>query len=166
MDQQYEVAKWIWTDTDFEQMGWHDCRIHALAFSPDDSKLLFDLDYILAWVGPVHEDGYYRFWVAPATLVFENVYDISFDIESCGSLEISGIQRKDPKRPRNADFIQRDQEWLWVVECQQGEISFRATGFKQYIRAMPSYDRAQVLALEKRAGFSFALCRTDRLGDA
>lgn len=42
-------------------------------------KLLFDIDYIFKWVGP-EEDGYYRFWISPATLIFENVYDVNIDL--------------------------------------------------------------------------------------
>jgi hypothetical protein len=30
--EEYELEKWIWTEADFDVMGWHDSSIHALAF--------------------------------------------------------------------------------------------------------------------------------------
>ncbi len=40
----YELEKWVWTDADFEQMGWHDCRIRAFALLPDDGQCVLDID--------------------------------------------------------------------------------------------------------------------------
>jgi len=34
MKQEYKLEKW--TEADFHVMGWHDSRIHATAFSPED----------------------------------------------------------------------------------------------------------------------------------
>jgi hypothetical protein len=31
----YTPEKWIWTEADFETMGWHDVHVHALAFQTD-----------------------------------------------------------------------------------------------------------------------------------
>ena len=49
MPDTYHLEKTIWTDTDFEQMNWHDCPIHAFSFN-DNFELLLDIDYIFKWV--------------------------------------------------------------------------------------------------------------------
>ena len=71
----------IWTEADFEQMGWHDCAVHALAFRPERFELRLDLDYILEWVAPTEPGGPFTFRVAPATLVFHNVSGVTADLQ-------------------------------------------------------------------------------------
>ncbi|MDV4012483.1 hypothetical protein BAY06_08330 [Elizabethkingia anophelis] len=44
------IVKDIWTDMDFEQMGWHDNYIHAIVFPNENQKLVLDMDYIFKWV--------------------------------------------------------------------------------------------------------------------
>jgi len=157
----YTVEKWIWTEDDFERMGWHDSQIHAMAFSPANFELILDIDYILKWIHPKPEETYYKFWVAPATLVFENVYEIDITTRSYPSgLEIDAITRKDLGAPRNAEFIRKAHEWLWTIECHEGEITFRSAGYKQYIRTYPVFGGQQTLDLSSR-GFSFDRKRTD-----
>ena len=154
MPEEYTLEKWLWTEADFEQMGWHDARIHAVAFASEAFEFALDIDYILQWIQPA-EDEFYRFWVAPATLVFENVHDVKFDLEPFEAVEIADLRRDDPQPPRNAQFIGRDTEWRWVVETHQGEISLRAIGYKQHIRREPVFGRAQSLDIAARGGYSF-----------
>jgi hypothetical protein len=142
-------------------MGWHDSQIHAMAFSPANFELILDIDYILEWIHPKPEETYYKFWVAPATLVFENVYEVDINTWSYSSgLEIDAITRKDIGAPRNAEFIRKAREWLWTIECQEGEITFRSAGYKQYIRTYPVFGGQQTLDLSSR-GLSFDRKRTD-----
>jgi hypothetical protein len=161
MNELYKLEKWIWTEADFEAMGWHDSQIHALAFLPDEFEIVFDIDYILHWVHPKPDETYFKFWVAPATLVFENIYDLELDISSYkGNLEIDKIRREDERVPRNAQYIDKENEWLWCIECQEGEIRFRSVGYKQYIRTNPQFSTQQTLELKSR-GFSFVRSKTD-----
>ena len=46
------LEKAVWTDGDFDRMGWHDARVHAIAFHEDEdnAELLLDLDYIVRWI--------------------------------------------------------------------------------------------------------------------
>lgn len=155
MAEKYDLEKWVWTEADFEQMGWHDTRIHAIAFLPDSLEFALDIDYILQWINPAENETYYKFWVAPATLVFENVYDLQIDLEPFAGVEIQGIHREDPQKPKNAEYIGRDTEWRWVIEAQEGEISLRSVGYKQYFRSDPIFGRQQSLELSVRGGFSF-----------
>ncbi len=108
ISQSYKLEKSVWTDVDFETMGWHDCIIHA--FCPgENNQMLLDIDYIFKWV---QTGKTFKFWVSPRTLVFENVYDIKSQIDGCyGGLEIDKISRENPQRPKNADFIKIDVEY-------------------------------------------------------
>ena len=161
MTEPYQMEKWVWTAGDFERMGWHDCLLHALAFSPETLELLFDVDYIFEWVHPEPDETYFRFWVAPATLVFENVYDVELDVGSyMGGLEIDHIKREDAHPPLNAAYIRHDTEWLWTIDCQEGDIKLRAAGYTQHIRAAPQFG-GQKLGLAARGGYSFVRGRTD-----
>jgi hypothetical protein len=152
--QEYVLEKWLWTEADFDQMGWHDSHIHAVAFLPEQFEVAFDIDYILQWVKP-SEDQYYRFWIAPATLVFENIHDLKFDLEPFDAVEIADLHREDPQRPINADYVRRDIEWRWRIETHQGDVTLRSIGYKQYIRRQPVFSRSQSLDLATRGEFSF-----------
>ena len=161
MEQEYGLEKWVWTEADFDEMGWHDSQIHALAFLPEHFELAFDIDYIFQWLHPASNETQFKFWVAPATLIFENVYDVEFDIDSYnGGLEIDNIRREDARPPRNAEHAGRENEWLWVIECQEGEIKFRSVGYNQFIRSAPQLGQTQAIDLKTRA-FSFARGRID-----
>jgi hypothetical protein len=161
MSEIYQLEKWVWSEADFEVMGWHDSRIHALAFLLDEFEMVFDIDYILQWVHPQIEETHFKFWVSPATLVFENVYDVEFDIGSfAGKLEIDSIKRDDERPPRNGQYIKKQAEWKWIIICQEGEIRFHSTGYKQYIRANPILISTQILKSESR-GVSFLRDKID-----
>src|SRR5688500_14405121 len=122
----YTLEKPVWTEADFEQMGWHDARVHAIAFRPELFEFWLDVDYIYSWVHPKGDETYFRFWVAPVTLVFTNVYSLGFDIESFdGGLSLQGIERSEPQPPRHADYISKQTEWLWRLDCNEGEVTFR-----------------------------------------
>ncbi|MGH9908736.1 MAG: hypothetical protein ACRD8U_24520 [Pyrinomonadaceae bacterium] len=151
----YELEKWLWTEADFEQMGWHDVRIHAVAFLPEAYELALDIDYIFEWINPAPDKTYFKFWIAPATLVFENVNDLRIDLEPHLGVELQGIERTEPQKPKNVDYIDREIEWHWKLDTPSGEISLRSVGYKQYIRQDPVLTRGQVLDSEARGGFSF-----------
>ena len=140
MAEQYKLEKRVWTESDFEIMSWHDGHVYSIAFAPEKSEIAFDIDYIFQWVHPKQNETSFSFWVSPATLVFENVYNMEFDISSYdGGLEIDIIQRESVGVPRNAQYIEKNEEWVWTIKCQEGEIKFRSAGYKQYIRAEPVF---------------------------
>ena len=148
----YQLLKEIWTVEDFDKMGWHDCLIHALSFN-NEFKLLFDIDYIFKWVLAGKK---YKFWISPCTLIFENCYNVIFDLDmSTPRLEINSISRENPKKPKNAEFIERQVEFDWVMETQQGSISFTSVGFSQYDKKKPVFSGAQSFSQEERGGVSF-----------
>ena len=151
MTEQYPLEKWLWTESDFEVMEWHDSRIYALAFAPEKSEIIFDIDYIFQWIPPKDGQTSFSFWVSPATLVFENVCNIEFDLGlNDGELEISDIKRENAGAPRNAPFIGKNEEWIWTIECQQGEIKFRSAGYQMHVRTQPEFGNQQTLNLKTR----------------
>jgi hypothetical protein len=161
MIEQYQVEKWIWTDADFDVMGWHDSNIYAVAFYPENFEFALDIDYIFQWIHPAENETYFKFWVAPATLIFEYVYDLKFDIGNLdGGLEIDFIERTEPKILENCDFAGKT-DWLWTIVTHQGEINLRALGYKQYIRKKPVFGQSQAIETEARGEVSFYRGRLD-----
>jgi hypothetical protein len=157
MSNQYQLDKWIWSDDDFEQLGFHDATIHAVAFGETQFELSLDIDYIFKWVHPAPGEEFFRFWVAPCTLVFENVYEVRVEAEPYGGpmLSVDELRREDPRTPRNAEHIGKDREWRWTFECHHGDLTFWAVGFRQYVRRPPILQSSQALGLQERGGYSF-----------
>lgn len=166
------LTKSVWSDADFEDMGWHDATIYGIAVHTDDtlSRLLLDLDYIVGWVHPVPPEKYFSFWVSPATLVFDEVWDLKADIDvgkSIPDLQIDDLHRvpADADQHGQPDWhvdglrtrprpIRRDQPH-WHVEGHAFDIEFRASGYHQYIRREPMLIAAQSLSHVQRGGFAF-----------
>lgn len=156
INESYQIKKSLWTESDFDEMGWHDSLIYGFIFS-ENYELILDIDYIFHWVQPKGDIKYFKFWVSPCTLIFENVNNLKFDIEISEpfELEIADIHRDNPTRPKNADYIKRDTEYNWIIETQQGEITFKAVGFKQFVRILPILLDRQNIEFENRNGISF-----------
>lgn len=148
----YQLEKQLFTDADFDTMSWHDCPIHALSFT-DDYKLSLDIDYIFKWVLMSNKKRY-QFWVAPCTLVFDNVHKIAFESEDT-TIIIDSITKNNPQRPKNAEYLNKDTEYDWLIETTVGEISFKSIGYNQHVRKKPVLLRSQSLDLETRGGVSF-----------
>jgi hypothetical protein len=130
----YQLQKSLWTNHDFENMGWHDSKLFAISFG-DNFQLLFDIDYIFKGV---QTEKTFKFWVSPCTLVFENVYDLEFQMDGIsGGIDIDEITRNNPQKTKNADFIKVDTEFDWTIDTQQGSIFFKSIGYKQYVRQIP-----------------------------
>jgi hypothetical protein len=147
----YELEKPIWTDADFGRMGWHDCRIHAVAFNPAAREFLLDIDYIFAWVQPPAGETYFKFWLAPATLVFEDSSDVCIDVSTWSNLEIDRIARSDPPPTPTGQTA-----FTYTIECQEGEIRISAGGYRMFVKQMPVLQRGQVLEIAQRGGHTFS----------
>ena len=156
MPETLDSGKRVWTQADFDKMSFHDLCIHGIAAVheyPDPHELLFDIDYILEWVKPRLPGKDFKFRLAPATLVFEHVYDLAVRTES-GIHEpwwsISDVTRE---KRRSADGRT---DWAWSFGLEQGNILFRSTGFKLFLRKAPSLSERQYLSFSERGGVSFA----------
>jgi hypothetical protein len=151
---QYELEKWIWTEKDFETMGWHDATIYGLRLG---QNLELDIDYILQWNQPEIEGFSYTFWIAPATLIFEKPTNVSFELTQTFDekwLEIEDIEKA------TTDKINH-----WTIITQQGGISFDADTFQQIIRRGPSFQFRQSIPYDERGGFSFDKTSGDKVVD-
>ena len=154
-DADYTLEKWVWSTDDFEHMGWHDALVHAFAFEPEEWELVLDLDYILRWVDPAPGTTGYRFWSAPATLVFADVADLRIEFEPGPGFELADILRSDPKEPDLGPDSPSSMHWLWTLAFHNGRVSFRSPGFTQWFRRAPTFNSSQSLTREERGGLSF-----------
>ncbi|GAA1413496.1 hypothetical protein GCM10009639_66740 [Kitasatospora putterlickiae] len=152
--QESGLEKSVWSEADFEEMGWHDATIHGVSVQQTDDtlpRLLLDLDYIVRWVHPVRPAKSFSFWVAPATLVFEEVWDLEGDLGFKGThleLEIDDVHR-----------LAVDDEWRdvsrWHVQGHAFDLKFRASGFRQYFRDAPRLASGPALSAAERGGCRF-----------
>ncbi|MFJ7905962.1 hypothetical protein [Kitasatospora sp. NPDC096204] len=148
------LSKSVWSDADFEEMGWHDATVHGLYVQQGDefeARLLLDLDYVVRWVDPVRPAKTFSFWVAPATLVFDGVWDLEGGLDykkTAPELEIADLHRQAP------DDDHRDSSH-WHVEGHSFDLRFRASGFRQYFREAPRLSPGPVLSPAERGGCRF-----------
>jgi hypothetical protein len=151
MNEPYQLEKSLWTAEDFNVMGWHDLRVWAMVADEEKFEYAIDLDYIFKWVHPEPGETYFKFWLAPVTMVFENAYDLAIEIESRqGGIEVAKLHREEPKLTPNGALT----DYLYRFECQEGEISLRATGYRLYVRAVPRLMEGQCFTYEERGGIS------------
>ncbi|MDO5523422.1 MAG: hypothetical protein Q4G48_05185 [Bacteroidia bacterium] len=157
--EEFQLEKTIWTEKDYEQMGWHDCNIYGLIFQNDNANnfstdLIFDIDYIFKWVHPIPPKPNYSFWISPCTLKFEDTFALIIDIDRRGGmtdmLEIADLFLINKVEQESNKWI-----YEWAIELQEGKITFKSSGFKQIIRQKPIKTESQVLSLEERNGISF-----------
>jgi hypothetical protein len=146
----------IWTNEDFENMEWHDCKIYGMSFA-DNYEFLLDIDYILEWEKRQDGDDGFSFWVSPCTVVFENVTELKIDIEIIEpfQIQIQAIVRHNPERPINGAFINHKTQYLWTIETQQGTIGFKSVGYKLYLRQKPKLISKQYLGVKERGDIAF-----------
>jgi len=148
----YQLERAIWTESDFKIMGWHDVTIWSMFANTEEYEYLLDMDYIFKWVNPEENETYFKFWVAPVTMVFENVHSVKLDIESAqGFIEIAELHMENPQLTPNKKFT----EFTYKFECQEGIISMKATGYKMHVRQSPRLLQGQGFNLNDRGGISF-----------
>jgi hypothetical protein len=156
----YKLEKTIWTEQDYEQMGWHDASIYGFIFQNDNvdsttTDLIFDIDYIFKWVQPVPPNVNFSFWVVPCTLKFENTFALTIDIDRRGGLtdmlEVADLHLLGKTEEKENKWI-----YEWEIELQDGRIAFKSTGFEQTVRQAPVLTDSQALTLVQRNGISFS----------
>jgi hypothetical protein len=151
----YRLEKSLWTDADFESMGWHDVVVHAVAFDTEHHELLLDIDYIFAWVDPSPSSQYFSFWLAPSTLVFRDVWEMRIQYEASLGFQLQGIKRTEPRVRPHPLPEGRKEERRWTLDGNEGEISFWAIGYSQFVRQIPKHHREQSFSISERSGVSF-----------
>jgi len=148
-----QLDKSVWTEGDFDEMGWHDATVHAFAVEPQDQdpgRLLVDLDYIVEWVPPGGDRDVFGFWVAPATLVFDHAWDLMIDVD----LHAASLELQLNALTRTAD--QPFGRSTWTLEGHNFAVKVTSAGFRQYVRARPVWSTDQQLDRRRRGGISFS----------
>ena len=146
MVDKYQLDKWLWTHSDFADMGWHDSIIYGLKI---DLDIYFDIDYIFKWVEP-DQDLWFSFWIAPCTLVFESPTKVQFNLENTGpdnQLEIADLYQE----------INKDDNTEWRIETNMGDVLIEAKRFKQIVRRQPTLQAGQQIIPEERGEVSFSV---------
>jgi hypothetical protein len=143
----------IWTEENFDQMGWHDCRLHAVGFvddfDPYTHELRLDIDYILKWCDGGPPEGVTGFWISPATLVFD-ASQVHVQIPGPGGDWIQSMDRSATGEEFGGT--------KWIVRLNTGgEISVSSPGFRQILRKPPTFVPApwQFLETSERGPISF-----------
>lgn len=157
--EKYVLEKSIWTQDDFNDMGWHDANIYGMIIEkgeePWQSYLIFDIDYIFEWIHPIPPQEYFSFWVAPCTLMFKEVYELRIDLDQQGNtlelFDFDSITMSSKKELNNGCTV-----YEWLLGLHIGEIQFKSLGFDQIVRKTPVYTNSQVLNLEERGEVSFS----------
>jgi hypothetical protein len=155
------IDDWILTEKSFDEMDWAGDRVQAFAFGVGSAEFILDLDRIVRRTQPKGIADDRRIWFAPATLVFGEVFSVDIDIVSnARTIDIDSVRRED--HPISAEAIQAGfgQFWTWTIDCKEGVITFKSSGFKLYFRTEPARlsDRKEV---RNRIGKSFERARTD-----
>lgn len=154
----YELEKSIWTQDDFEIMGWHDANIYGITYEKSEGNwtadFLLDIDYIFEWIYPVSPAQTFTFWVAPCTLIFKECFDLHIDFNTEGGylefMEIADLHLNSKVEQMTNIFV-----YEWTIELQQGQITLKSYGLEQIVRKHPIYADGQVLTLEERGGINF-----------
>jgi hypothetical protein len=143
----------IYTEADFGSMDWHDCHIHAIALEPlpnNPGRLLLDIDYLVEWLRPDPASRRLAFMVSPATLVFDQAWDLVTNIDLSGwgfQLSILEVERDGPDERGFS---------TWKLAGDLFELSINSRGFTLYLRREPIFCEGQRLSVEERGGLSFA----------
>ena len=148
--QAYRPEKRFFTDQDFDRMSWHENPVHAIAFGPAPAELSLDIDYIFRKATPATEKTTSSFWISPATLVFEGVFDLKLHHSGGASLTLLGIAREEVK-PSELRLPQKF--WKWRIQCVEARWEFCATGYRQFIRRPPELVARQRLELTERGDY-------------
>ncbi len=157
-DEIFILEKSIWTQGDFEIMGWHDANIYGLAFEKNEDTqtcdMLFDIDYIFKWVQPVPPKPSFTFWVAPCTLIFKEAFSLQIDINTEMYI-LEGLEIDDLNLVRKIAQDGDEHIYDWEIQLQQGVIKLQSKGLTQIVRQEPKHINSQTLHFDERGGVCF-----------
>ena len=128
------------SNDDFEDMCWHDNRVHGVKIhNPREGweyDIVFLIDHILEWI---EMDERFRFWVAPATLAFHGAHNAKIDVVLTyrQHLDIDRIEREEISSgaEKKAGYT----KYLFTIyfHNQINAITLEANGFTQSLTGVP-----------------------------
>ena len=144
----YLVDKSIWTDEDFNEMGWHDSRLYSISLPNEKYKISFDIDYIFRWERD--GDNISGFWVAPCLMEFYNVSEFRVQIppKDNGGYNIIGFDISDVTRGEIQSTPNDAKVRRYKIEGEGGLIEFDAMGFVMTVKDAPVFSQNQSLGRE------------------
>jgi hypothetical protein len=91
----------------------------------------------------------FRFWVSPATLVFDEIWNLRCDVDLgvFRSLQLENLTRE--------PVVDRWGGFDWCFEGRNFEMRFRSLGYRQILRRRPALIGTQTVDLTQRGGMSF-----------
>lgn len=152
-----------YTEAEFDQLSWHDCHIWGIELRAGDpaeedwtSDLALDIDFIVEWLCGV--SGGAQFRVAPATLVFHGITDLSVQINWGDSgfriaLHPVSIDRIERELVRDQKVYLDRPYYSWRILLnwpRDGVITFGAVGFTQTLRGEAILKDQQKLSRRER----------------
>jgi len=148
-----------WTESDFDSLGWHDIHVHGFRVTEGEhgtGQLILDLDYILEWIHPETEGGSFRFRIAPASLIFRDVFGLRVTLDyatptaGMGPFSIDGIERACLSHDNGYQSFR----WSIAVNWPDGHIEFESPGFTQTLTGPIIETDSQSLTIAERNGDS------------
>ncbi len=135
------IVNEIFDETNFDDLGWNDCRVYRFDVPDEDNQLKIDIDYIFKWEKGI--DTYSGFWVSPCDLVFKgvNYLKVNLDFQNNMFLDILEIKRGNKRlSPNKAVYL-----WDYRIEFDNGCIQFTSSGFELLVRKQPLLSESQDL---------------------
>lgn len=131
-------VKETWSDSDFEEMGWHDSRLYQIKFPDEKFEFTLFIDYIFKWV---EVDDRFKFWVSPCKLKFHNVINLKIDLsfENILGIDIVSVERTKVGLTPNGKMT----KWMYLIETDKGNISFESTGYTMDVISEPEFLESQ-----------------------
>ncbi len=114
-----------YTNNEVEKINWHDSEIVSISSISKEFKLKFEMNLITKWNYPENQEQEIVIEYANAIVLFYNAYNLDIDIITDSIIMIDQLTRNNKKKNVNTGNV----EWEWTIDCQQGKISFYATGF-------------------------------------
>lgn len=135
-------AKSVYSNADFEALGFHDCHVHGISWDSSVYALILDLDYIVQWI---EKNGGFAFLVAPAEIRFDYSANVKVSLDWSNlamECQIQDINRRDHKLNPNGSEC-----YLWEIAFNTpcGSIELWATDFGLKFLAEPKMSETQKL---------------------
>lgn len=140
-----EQKNTVWTDKDYNQLGWNMSRLYGLSLPGRQHIMSFQLDYVLE--SPLNNTDHGTWKVAPAKLEFFDVVDLKIQLDQNNYSETSfvSLERSNMRPTPNGKL----NYWDYRIEFSpDAVIEFTSTGFRQTLLEEPTITEFQDLDRE------------------
>ena len=136
------TVKEVWTNEDFDMMGWFEATIYNIQFPDLFREMTWDIDYIF---NRLHkpEEREPDYLVAACRLMFFEVSHLKFRLdfkENILELEVQSMKRRAINPMEDGTPL-----WFYYIRANYGTISFVSTGFEMTIVQQPVFSHEQDL---------------------